>query len=42
MKSRPLASDGSEDVGSDEEDVDADDDVGDELVRQLGDQFVPI
>ncbi len=37
MKSCSLAADGPKDKWGNEEDVDADDDVGHELVRQLGD-----
>ena len=42
MKCRSFAPNGSEDVGSDEENVDANDDVGDKLVGQFGNQFVSI
>ena len=42
VKSRSFASDCSENVGCNEEHVDSDDDVGDELVGQLGNEFVPI
>jgi hypothetical protein len=42
VEGSPLAADSPEDVGRDEEDVDADDDVRNELVGQLGDQLVAV